>query len=93
MSTEAARPPRSQAGGEAVTAVAGEESGWQRLTSAERVVSLLVAQGLSNPQIAGRLFISRHTVEAHLKHIFLKLGIGSRVELAKIAPREGGKDP
>jgi DNA-binding CsgD family transcriptional regulator len=54
---------------------------------------LLVAEGLSNPQIADRLFISRHTVEAHLKHVFLKLHIGSRVELAGIALREAAKDP
>jgi pimeloyl-ACP methyl ester carboxylesterase/DNA-binding CsgD family transcriptional regulator len=67
--------------------------GWQQLTSAERVVSMLAAEGLSNPAIAGRLFISRHTVEAHLKHVFVKLGIGSRVELAGIALREGRKIP
>src|SRR5215813_3186102 len=67
--------------------------GWQQLTSAERVVSMLAAEGLSNPAIASRLFISRHTVEAHLKHVFVKLGIGSRVELAGIALREGRKIP
>jgi DNA-binding CsgD family transcriptional regulator len=68
-------------------------SAWQQLTSAEQVVSMLVAEGLSNPAIASRLFISRHTVEAHLKHIFLRLGIGSRVELARIAFCEGAKIP
>ena len=93
VSTGAARMPESRAGSEAVTAVVGVESRWQRLTSAERVVSMLVADGLSNPQIASRLFISRHTVEAHLKHIFLKLDVGSRVELTRIALQEGAKDP
>jgi DNA-binding CsgD family transcriptional regulator len=91
--TEATTRPHPPASREAVEAVAGGESPWERLTSAERVVSLLVAEGLSNPQIADRLFISRHTVEAHLKHVFLKLDIGSRVELARIAIREGAKDP
>lgn len=68
-------------------------SGWAELTPAERVVSTLVAEGLSNPAIAERLFISRHTVEAHLKHIFVKLGIRSRAELAALAARESEKDP
>jgi DNA-binding CsgD family transcriptional regulator len=62
-------------------------SGWQSLTRTEMRVAGLVAEGLSNPEIAKRLFISRHTVESHLKHIFTKLGIGSRVELATIAVR------
>lgn len=66
---------------------AGVESGWGGLTPAEIRIAQLVAEGLSNPEIAQRLFISRHTVESHLKHIFTKLRIGSRVELATIAVR------
>lgn len=42
----------------------------------------LVADGLSNPQIGERLFISRRTVQAHLAHMFAKLGISSRAQLA-----------
>jgi DNA-binding CsgD family transcriptional regulator/tetratricopeptide (TPR) repeat protein len=54
----------------------------KELTETEEKVATLVAQGLSNPQIAERLFISRHTAETHLKHIFRKLGLSSRAELA-----------
>ncbi len=52
------------------------------LTRAEMSVARLVAEGLSNPQIAMRLYISRHTVETHMKHIFGKLGVHSRAALA-----------
>jgi class 3 adenylate cyclase len=58
------------------------------LTRAELAVAHLVAEGLSNPQIAKRLYISRHTAETHMKHIFAKLGISSRAELAaRVASR------
>ncbi len=52
-----------------------------QLTAREREISGLVAAGLSNRQIAEKLFISRRTVGAHLAHIFVKLGITSRVML------------
>lgn len=70
---------------------AGVEPGWGGLTPAEMRIAQLVAEGLSNPEIAERLFISRHTVESHLKHIFTKLRIGSRVELATIALRNSDR--
>ena len=53
-----------------------------QLTVREREIASLVTAGLSNKQIAERLFISRRTVDAHLEHIFGKLGITSRVMLA-----------
>lgn len=68
-------------------------TGWGSLTEAERVTTLLAAEGLSNPAIASRLFVSRHTVESHLKHAYVKLGVSSRVELAALALRERGKYP
>lgn len=68
-------------------------TGWGSLTEAERGVAVLVAEGLSNPAIANRLFVSRHTVESHLKHAYAKLGVSSRVELAALALREDGKNP
>lgn len=68
-------------------------TGWGSLTEAERSVAALVAEGLSNPAIASRLFVSRHTVESHLKHAYAKLGVSSRVELAALALREDGKNP
>ena len=51
------------------------------LTSREREIAALVASGLSNRQIADRLFISRRTVDAHVNHIYAKLRISSRVQL------------
>ena len=51
------------------------------LTAREREIAVLVARGLSNRDIAGRLVISRRTVDAHVNHIFAKLGLSSRVQL------------
>lgn len=62
-------------------------SGWESLTATELKVVDLVAQRLSNPEVAERLFISRHTVESHLKNIYRKLGLSSRSALAAEAAR------
>jgi DNA-binding CsgD family transcriptional regulator/tetratricopeptide (TPR) repeat protein len=59
-------------------------SGWGSLTDAERRVANAVAEGLTNRQSADQLFLSRHTVDFHLRQIFLKLGIRSRVELTRL---------
>ncbi len=64
--------------------------GWASLTGTERTVAALVAEGLSNPQIAERLFLSRHTVHTHVSHILAKLDLTSRVELATEALRRSG---
>jgi DNA-binding CsgD family transcriptional regulator len=53
---------------------------------------MLVAEGATNRQVAERLFISPYTVNSHLRHIFGKLDINSRVELARIAARRGRPD-
>lgn len=58
-------------------------AGWDRLTQAELRVAGLVAQGLTNRGVAERLFLSQHTVDSHLKHVFAKLGIRSRVQLTR----------
>jgi DNA-binding CsgD family transcriptional regulator len=63
--------------------------GWSGLTASELDVARLVAQGLTNRQTAERLFLSPHTVSNHLRHAFTKLGITSRVELARLAARHG----
>jgi DNA-binding CsgD family transcriptional regulator len=63
-------------------------TGWDSLTDTERSVALLVAQGLTNRQVAARMFISPHTVKFHLSQVFRKLQLGSRVELARAAPGE-----
>lgn len=57
-------------------------SGWAALTPTERDVVRLVAEGLANNEIAARLFVSRRTVQTHLTHVYAKLGISSRVQLA-----------
>jgi DNA-binding NarL/FixJ family response regulator len=53
------------------------------LTEAEAAVADLVAMGLSNRDVATRLLVSPHTVDAHLRHIYSKLGISSRVQLTR----------
>jgi DNA-binding CsgD family transcriptional regulator len=62
-------------------------TGWDSLTATELKVVELVAQRLSNPEVAERLFISRHTVESHLKNIYRKLALSSRSQLAAEAAR------
>ena len=62
-------------------------SGWASLTRAELDVVELVGEGLSNRDAATRLFISPRTVQAHLTHIYTKLGLTSRVQLAQEAAR------
>ena len=57
---------------------------WLDLTERERAVAYLAGRALTNQQIANRLGISAHTVNFHLRHIFRKLGIASRVHLARI---------
>jgi DNA-binding CsgD family transcriptional regulator/tetratricopeptide (TPR) repeat protein len=62
-----------------------ESSGWAALTTSELTVARLVAEGLTNREVAERLFVSPHTVNSHLRHVFSKLGINSRMELARLA--------
>ena len=57
-------------------------TGWASLTPAELEVVRLVGEGLRNDAIARRLFIAPGTVKVHLSHIFAKLGITTRAELA-----------
>ena len=58
---------------------------WPELTASEFAVVQLVTQGASDREVAQRLYISAHTVNSHLRHVFTKLGIRSRVELARLA--------
>jgi DNA-binding CsgD family transcriptional regulator len=72
-----------------VTRARGERKrpsfGWESLTPTELACVDLVAEGLTNPQIGERLFIGRGTVKTHLAHVFGKLGVRSRAELAAAA--------
>ncbi|MGW3464327.1 response regulator transcription factor, partial [Streptomyces olivaceoviridis] len=58
--------------------------GWPELTVSEVTVIRLVAQGLTNRQVAQRLENSPHTVNTHLRHAFTKLGTTSRAELTEL---------
>ena len=62
--------------------------GWDSLTDTERTIAGLVAQGLSNRQVASRVFLSTHTVAFHLRHVFWKLGVTSRVQLARMSAEQ-----
>lgn len=62
-------------------------SGWGSLTPTELRVVELVVEGLTNPQIAEKMFIARGTVKVHVSHVFAKLGVASRAELAAIGAR------
>ncbi|SHE94209.1 helix-turn-helix transcriptional regulator [Streptoalloteichus hindustanus] len=73
-----AGPPPSGARGTATT-------GWDGLNDTERRIASLVGQGLTNRQVAARVFLSPHTVNYHLRQIFRKLEVRSRVELARFA--------
>jgi DNA-binding CsgD family transcriptional regulator len=66
------------------------ETGWESLTPSELEVVRLAANGLTNNEIGQRLFISRRTVQTHLAHVFRKLDLASRVELAAESARRGG---
>ncbi len=59
------------------------DSGWESLTPTEIKVAAFVEEGLSNPEIAARLLLSRRTVATHVSHILKKLGVNSRTDIAR----------
>jgi predicted ATPase/DNA-binding CsgD family transcriptional regulator len=65
-------------------------TGWDSLTPTELDVVRLVGEGLPNKDVATRLFVSPRTVQSHLRHVYNKLGLASRVQLAQEAARRNG---
>ena len=61
------------------------QSGWESLTPAESKIAALVEGGMSNPEIAAKLLLSRRTVATHVSHILKKLGVNSRTDIAREA--------
>jgi DNA-binding CsgD family transcriptional regulator/tetratricopeptide (TPR) repeat protein len=66
------------------------DHGWQSLTDTELKVVRLVAERLTNPEIAQRMFISRRTVQTHVSHALAKLGVATRRELGAEAGKHAG---
>lgn len=60
-------------------------SGWASLTDTEARIAGFVSEGLTNRQVADRTFLSPHTVAFHLRRVYAKLGLGTRVELTRVA--------
>jgi DNA-binding NarL/FixJ family response regulator len=60
-------------------------SGWDSLTDSELKVAAFVEEGLSNPEIAARLMLSRRTVATHVSHILKKLNVASRTDIARVS--------
>jgi DNA-binding CsgD family transcriptional regulator len=73
--------------------VSGRRPSTSKLTDTEERVAWLAAQGLSNKEIGAALFVTVHTVEAHLVHVYRKLGISSRGELARRLPQATAAKP
>jgi DNA-binding NarL/FixJ family response regulator len=65
-----------------------EDAGMASLTKRELEIAELITDRLTNPQIAGKLFLSKKTVESHVRNLFVKLGASSRVEVARIVERD-----
>jgi len=59
--------------------------GWADLTDTQKMVAELVIDGLTNRDAGARLFLSPHTIDFHLRQIYRRLGVRSRVELARLA--------
>lgn len=66
------------------------QNGWQSLTSAERRVATLIGEGRTNKSAASELGVSVNTVATHLRAVFAKLGVQSRVQLANQLHKEAG---
>jgi DNA-binding CsgD family transcriptional regulator len=73
-----------------VTTADKPATGWAAMTKSELAIAQLVADGLTNREVAERLFISPHTVNTHLRQVYAKLEINSRVALTRLAAERRG---
>jgi DNA-binding CsgD family transcriptional regulator len=62
----------------------GRDFGWESLTETELVVATQISRGMTNKEAAARLFVSPHTIDFHLRQLFRKLDVRSRVELTRV---------
>jgi DNA-binding CsgD family transcriptional regulator len=83
---------RTRGPGARRTKEAHRSFGWVSLTDGERRVIDLVSNGLTNREAAKLLFLSHYTVDSHLRSIFRKLGVSSRVELTRVAVERKSRD-
>ena len=79
-----APPPSATAATAAIRPMISSSIDWRRLAPGELRIIRLVADGMTNREIAAKLFLSKHTVDSHLKNAFAKLNIRSRVELTRL---------
>ena len=73
--------------------IGGRTSSRGELTVAERRIAALVAEGLTNREVAATLFLAEHSVETALSRVYRKLGVRSRTELAGRLAREPDEPP
>ena len=65
-----------------------DDSGLSSLTKRELEIAELITDRMTNPQIAEKLFLSKKTIETHIRNVFHKLGVSSRVEVARVVEHE-----
>jgi DNA-binding NarL/FixJ family response regulator len=79
------RPSNTNEGASAAQPADRKKTGLTGLTDTEQSVAALATQGLTNREVAERLFMSRYTVDSHLRSIYRKLGVNSRLALTRAA--------
>jgi transcriptional regulator of acetoin/glycerol metabolism len=84
------RPVNTKEGESAARPANRKKTGMTGLTDTEQSVAALATQGLTNREVAERLFMSRYTVDSHLRSIYRKLGVNSRLALTRVVMETSG---